>query len=81
MGYFTIEMGLEIMLSTIREHIESHYCVKLSNDEFEDIKFACYDFDDIYMTCIVNKFYSSLEAIEFVGIGDMELSSLVNEYA
>lgn len=81
LGYFTLEMALEIMLSTIREHIESHYYVKLSDDEFEDIKFACYDFDDIYMACIANKFYSSFEAIEFVGIGDMELSSLVNEYA
>lgn len=78
LGYFTLEMSYEIMISTIREHIESHYCVKLSDDEFEDIKFACYDFDDIYTACIANEFCCSLEAIKFVGIGDIKLSSFVN---
>lgn len=78
LGYLTLEMSYEIMILTIREHIESHYCVKLSDDEFEDIKCACYDFDDIYMDCIANEFCCPLEAIKFVGIGDIKLSSFVN---
>lgn len=78
LGYFTLETGLEIMLSTIRERIESHYCVKFSDDEFEDIKFACNDFDDIYTDCIAYEFCAPLEAIEFIGIGDIELSSFAN---
>lgn len=78
LGYLTLEIASEIMLSAIRKHIESHYCVKLSDDEFEDIRCACYEFDDIYMACIANEFFSSLEAIKFVGIGDIKLSSFVN---
>lgn len=76
--YLTLEIASEIMLSTIRECIESHYCVKLSDDEFEEIRCACCEFDDIYMACIANEFFSSLEAIKFVGIGDIKLSSFVN---
>ena len=38
----------------------------------------CYEFDDIYMACIANEFFSSLEAIKFVGLGDIKLSSFVN---
>lgn len=80
LSYFTLEMAYEIMLSTIREYIELHFCVKLSDDEFEDIKIACNDFDDIYTICIAYEFCAPLEAIEFIGIGDVELNSLVNEY-
>ena len=76
--YLTLEIASEIMLSTIRECIESHYCVKFSDDEFEEIRCACCEFDDIYMACIANEFFSSLEAIKFVGIGDIKLSSFVN---
>ena len=41
LGYLTLEMASEIMLSAIRKHIESHYCVKLSDDEFKDIRRVC----------------------------------------
>lgn len=76
--YLTLEMSYETMVSVIREHVESRFCVKLSDCEFEDIKCACYDFDDIYMDCIANEFCCPLEAIKLVGIGDIKLSSFVN---
>ena len=79
LGYYTLEMSYETMVSVIRGHIESRFCVKLSDCEFEDIKCACDEFEDIYMACMANELCFPSEAIEFIGIGDMELRLLITK--
>ena len=68
-----------IMFSAIRRHIENHFGENLSDDELEDIRESCSDFDDIYVDCKAYDFFCSMGAAEFVGIEDMQLKDIVKK--
>lgn len=78
LSYDTINIAYEIMLSAIRRYIENEFTVILSESEFDNIKTACRDFDDIYDICIAFDFFYGEPAVEFCGISDMKLSDLMD---
>lgn len=61
------------MLSAIRRCIETEFSITLSDDEFEQIKVSCGDFDEIYDNCIAFNFFGAEAAVEFVGIENVKL--------
>lgn len=56
-SYDTLDMASDIMFSSIRRHIENHFGENLSDDELEDIRESCSDFDDIYVDCKAYDFF------------------------
>lgn len=78
-SYDTLDMASDIMFSAIRRHIENHFGENLSDDELEDIRESCSDFDDIYVDCKAYDFFCSMGAAEFVGIEDMQLKDIVKK--
>lgn len=76
--YVTIDIASDIALSAIRRCIENEFTVVLSDDEFDAIKTACRDFDDIYDNCMVFDFFFGGTAVEFCGLSDIKLSELMN---
>lgn len=77
--YTTMEIASNIMLTTIKDCIETEFSVKLSENEFEEIRDACLDFDDIYSDCKANDFFFSISAIQFVGIENIKLIDIIKE--
>ena len=73
LSYDTLEIGCGIMLSVIRRCIETEFSITLSDDDFEQIKESCRDFDDIYDNCIAFDFFGADAAVEFVGIENVKL--------
>lgn len=73
LSYDTLEVGCGIMLSAIRRCIETEFSITLSDDEFEQIKVSCGDFDEIYDNCIAFNFFGAEAAVEFVGIENVKL--------
>lgn len=77
LSYDTINIAYDIMLSVIRRYIENEFTVALSDDDFEDIKSVCRDFDDIYDNCIASDFFFGEPAVEFCGLSDIKLRDLM----
>ena len=76
LGNHTLGLGTGIMLNAIQERIESEFSVNLSDDEFEQIKESCRDFDPIYDDCIASDFFWGIPAVEYIGIENMKLTEL-----
>ena len=72
----TLEIGCGIMLSAIRRCIETEFSITLSDDEFEQIKVSCGEFDPIYDNCFASDFFHAEFAIEFVGIENIKLADI-----
>lgn len=77
--YTTMEIASNIMLITIKECIETKFLVKLSENEFEEIRDACLDFDAIYSNCKACDFFFSTSAVEFVGIENIKLIDIIEK--
>ena len=75
----TIQIAGDIMHLAIQRYIEKHFSISLSDEEFEDIRFKCDEFDPIYNECVASDFFWSEPAIEFVNIGDIKLTDIVDE--
>ena len=79
LSYDTLEIAAEIMFPAIQKHVESHFKVKFTDEEFEKIKESCGDFDEIYDNCIASDFFFSSFAIEYVDIGNIKLADIRKE--
>lgn len=79
LSYYTIEIASDIMFPAIRRFIENEFSVSLSEEEFQNIQESCGEFDEIYDNCIANEFFFCHPAIEFVGIGDIPLNSIIKK--
>lgn len=73
----TIRIAGDIMFPAIKRYIEKHFNISLSDEEFEDIRFKC--FDSIYDECIASDFFFVAPAIEFVNIGNIKLTDIVEK--
>ena len=67
------------MLSAIRRCIETEFSITLSDNEFEQIKVSCGEFDPIYDNCFASDFFWAEFAIEFVGIENIKLADIQKE--
>ena len=74
--YYTIELAGDILFPAIRRCIEAEFSINLSDDDFEQIKYECDGFDEIYENCIASSFFSGYAAIKFVGIEDIKLTAI-----
>ena len=74
--YYTIELAGDIMLSAIRRCIETKFSVSISDDDLEQIKESCGEFDEIYDNCPATDFFWACLAVEFVGIENVKLSTI-----
>lgn len=74
--YDTIELAADIMFPAIRRCIEREFSIKLSEDDFEQIKESCGEFDEIYDNCIASDFFFGYPAIKFVGIENIKLTTI-----
>jgi hypothetical protein len=72
-----LELASDMMMSVIRDCLESQFNIKLSDEEFEGIKNGCYDFYQIYDNCIAGDDFFWFEVVDWVGIGDLLLSTIV----
>ena len=77
--YYTIELAAEIMFPAIRRYIENGLNEVLSDDKFDTIKTSCGEFDEIYDNCIANEFFFCQPAIDFCGIGNIQLDNLIKK--
>ena len=73
---YTLELAADIMLPAIRRCIEMEFSVNLSDDDFEQIKEDCNEFDAIYDNCIASDFFFGYPAIEFAGIENIKLKAI-----
>ena len=71
------EISGDLIRSCIRKCIEEHFDEKYSNDEASSIIDVVYD--TVYDECIGNQFFNVISAMDFVGIGDMLLSDIVEK--
>lgn len=76
---YTIELAADIMFPAICKCIEKEFSVSLSEDDFEQIKESCGEFDEIYDNCIASDFFFASLAIEFTGIENMKLTAIQKE--
>lgn len=77
--YYTIEIAADIMFPAIRRYIDNQFSTTLSDEEFQDIQDACSEFDEIYDNCIANEFFFCYLAIDYVGISDMSLTTIIKK--
>lgn len=78
-SYDTLNFAYDIMFSTIKEFIEEHFNVKLTDKQIDDIRFECNDFDGIYDNSTTNLFFYWEYTIEFLGIGQLQLIEVLND--
>ena len=76
LSYVTLDIGIKIMDTCIREQIENHFRRKISEEELECIREECNNFDDIYINCLASEFFSYEVAIAFVDIGKLMLNEI-----
>lgn len=76
---FTLELAGNYMRQTIKSIIESKFNISLTEDDILTIGEGCDDYDRIYDECIANKFFSWDGAVEFCGIGDIQLSDIISK--
>lgn len=77
LSYVTMQMASDIMFSAIKECIENQFNISLSDEELEDIRDNCRSFDPIYDECLASDFFFYESAINFVGIGNIKLTELL----
>lgn len=75
LGNETRDIGYTMMLQTLIEYLSEKLGRAVTNKE---LSFA--NIDPVYDRCFAADFYSYEPAIEFVGIGDLLLSSLINTW-
>ena len=76
---WSLELAGTIMYSAIQECIEDEFSVVLSEDEFEQIKSDCCEFDEVYDNCLASDFFMASGAASFVGIENMKLVDILGE--
>ena len=76
--YSTLEIASIIMCSAIKECIEKEFNISLSEEDFENIKENCNEFDPIYDECLASDFFWWEAAVEFVTIGSLKLTDILN---
>ena len=78
LSYYTLNLGCSIMNDVIRDCLNRHFNIVLSDDEFDDIQYQeGVLFDCIYDNSIADDFFSHELPISFVGIEDLLLSDVV----
>lgn len=77
LSYLTREIESDILERTTRKYLEELFDERIPDDVFEEI--ICDYHDDIYDNCLAFEFFSYEAAMEFVDIGNMKLSDLVEE--
>lgn len=74
--YVTMDIAANIMRSEIKENIENHFDVSLSDEDFEYIEDSCGAFDPIYDECLACDFFDYEPAVKFVSIGGIKLTEI-----
>ena len=80
LSYDTLEIGWNIMVKTIKNAIQKKFNISLSDERLDEVKFLCYDFDDVYTECRDFDFFCAEPVIEFAGIKDWPLFNLLETH-
>lgn len=76
LSYETLRIGFDIMICTIKRCLETHFKIKLTEEDLREIQSSCNEFDDIYDECFTSYFFWYETAIEFAGIGNIKLNEI-----
>ena len=74
---FSFEIAFNIMRNVIKNCIEKHFNVIISNNNLDDIQMECNCFDDIYSTSMTCDFFSASAFVEFLEIDKIKLKDIV----
>lgn len=78
LSYVTANLGYDILLSVIRHQLEKYFGEPVSDEQLDDIKTECYDFDRIYENTRAFEFFLADPAVEFCGLKDVSLREILS---
>ena len=76
LSYLTLGIGGIIEHETIKKTLEHEFSVSLSDDDMENIRTSCNEFDEIFDKSYAGDFYFSKNAVAFCGIQNMTLREI-----